>query len=104
MILTVQSTGRGTYRLGISLHDSVNIFNEVRRANVNLIIEGQNYNLRTTCGPPLNKGFDLYSRALSDWITNNGHDIYEYRIPTKLNFDHILNRNTHVLTFVPVAL
>ena len=104
MILTVQSTGRGTYRLGISLYDSRNDFNGIRGANVNLIIKGQNYNLRTTCGPPLNKGFDLYSRALSDWITNNGHDIYVNRNPTKLNFDYALNGKTHVLTFLAVVL
>jgi len=104
MILTVQTAVRGTYRLGISLYDSVNIFNEVRGANVNLIIEGQNYNLRTTCGPPLRQGFDLYSKMLSNWIINNGYNNYAFKNPTKLNFDYILDGNTHVITFVGVAL
>lgn len=104
MILTVQATGRGTYRLGISLYDSRNDFNGIRGANVNLIIEGQNYNLRTTCGPPLNKGFDLYKRTLSEWINFRGYNSYAERNPTKLNFNYILNGETHILTFVGVAL
>lgn len=100
MILTVQSTGKKNFRLGISFYDSLKTFNSDRGISVRLIISGLILNLRTNCGPPLNKGFDLYSKELSDWIVANNYNDYSYRNPTKLNFKYARFRGVHTLTFI----
>ena len=100
MILTVQSTGRNSYRLGINLQDSINTFNSERGASVNLIVGELELQIKTTCGPPLSKGFDLYSKALSIWIVQNNHNGYLPGQPTKLNFDYHMAEDVHTLTFV----
>lgn len=102
MILTIQSTGHGTYRLGISLYDSINTFLGLRGTTVNLIINELNLTLRTTCGPPLNKGFDLYSLEISNWIVNNNLNNYARRHPKKLDFEYQLVDAIHTLTFIRV--
>jgi hypothetical protein len=102
MILTVQSTGNKTFRLGISLYDSKNTFNSERGVSVHIILNEQNIDLRTTCGPPLNKGFDFYDRLLSNWIIANGYHKYLPRQPKKLFFNYETIGEIHTLTFVGV--
>lgn len=99
MKLTVQPTGYKTFRLGINYFDSIKTFKSERGAFVSLIISDEVFNLQTTCGPPLKKGFDLYSKELSNWIiANNLHD-YPPRKPTKLRFQYNQVEGKHTLTY-----
>lgn len=99
LILTVQSTGNNSYRLGINLHDSKKYF-EKRRRKVSLIIEGVIIDTLTTCGPPLKKGFDLYSQKISQWIVDKSFNIYPSGKPTKLEFELRGDNNTLTLIFI----
>mgnify|MGYP001767472387 CR=1 FL=1 len=100
MILTVQPTWNGAYRLGISLYDSINTFRGIRGTSVNLIMKELNLTLKTTCGPLLNKGFDLNSSEISNWILRNNLNNYLPGNPTKLEFEYKLVGTTHILTFI----
>lgn len=99
MILTVQSFGNKSYRLGISLLDSKSIFLSERHISVRLKIQKQIIETKTTCGPPLSKGFDLYSAEISKWIIYNNFHKYKKGKPTKLNFFYA-KKVQHVLTFI----
>ncbi|MGV4413211.1 hypothetical protein [Chryseobacterium sp. T1] len=96
IILTVQSCEKVTekckvkYRLGISLYDSKNIFKE-RSLKVILILEEKVIITKTICGPPLNKGFDLYQEDLDTWIKEKKFCNYEKGKPTKLIFEILEN-------------
>lgn len=102
MILTVQSTGNGSYRLGISLQDSHAVFKGKRGAVVRLLIEDQTIETKTTCGPPLNKGFDLYSQSISQWIVNRNFNNYTRGKPKKLKFEYKYESigSFHILKYV----
>lgn len=105
MILTVQSTGNGSYRLGISLQDSYAVFGGERGAVVRLLIEDQTIETKTTCGPPLNKGFDLYSKSISKWIVKRNFNNYTRGKPIKLEFEYELIGSIHILKYVqPVSV
>ena len=86
IFLSIQSAGKNKYRLGISVNDSLNIFN-CRGQAVEIHIPGLKINkCSTTCGNPcgdngswilLNtqtgkpyrkKGYDLYNLELSNWL------------------------------------
>lgn len=99
MILTVQRSGNKSYRLGISLSDSKSIFLSQRHISVRLKIQTHIIETKTTCGPPLPKGFDLYSSELSKWIIHNKFHKYPKGKPTKLNFFYA-KKEQHVLTFI----
>lgn len=99
MILKIQPTGNKTYRLGISLYDSINTFNGERGVYVRLIISEEVFDLYTTCGPPLKKGFDLYCKELSKWIKDNNLQNYPPRKPQKLRFQYSQVGGKHTLMF-----
>lgn len=103
MILTVQSTGNGKFRLGINYEDSQTIFQNERGTSVELLIGNIELSLKTTCGPPLKKGFDLYSLELHYWIIQNNFHIYHRGNPTKLEFVHDRSNGKHRLTFISKA-
>lgn len=103
MVLTVQSTGNQKFRLGISLKDSKEIFKK-RGVCVNILMPELNIYTKTTCGPPLNKGFDLYKDKLSKWIIENGYNFYEKGNPTRLNFDYKQTDGVHTLKFLGVSI
>lgn len=96
--LTVQACEKVTekckvkYRLGVSLHDSIEIF-KVRKIKVVLILEDMEVVTKTICEPPLQKGFDLYHKDLDAWIKKNGYCNYEKGKPTKLIFQILENNN-----------
>lgn len=100
MILTIQSTGNGSYRLGISLNDSHAVFKGERGAVVHLFTEDQKIETKTTCGPPLNKGFDLYSASISKWIVKRSFNNYTRGKPRKLEFEYNLIGSIHILKYV----
>jgi hypothetical protein len=105
--LTVQPTsgekkpiGLKTYRLGISLEDSLELFKEGGiKVNVKLA-NNNNVPTKTTCGPPLKKGFDLYHANINTWITAKGFQNYKPHHPTKLEFNYAIIIGVIVLTFV----
>jgi len=100
LILTVQSTGRqGSYRLGITLDDSENIFKE-RHVKVQLILGKEIIETQTTCGPPLKKGFDLYHFQLNNWIVKNNFHKYPSRKPSKLRFNLKKSKDHFILTYI----
>ena len=99
--LTVQACEKVTekckvkYRLGVSLHDSLEIF-KVRKIKVVLILEELQVITKTVCGPPLQKGFDLYHKEIDVWIKSNGFCNYDKGKPTKLSFKIIENTDTQI--------
>ncbi len=107
LILAVQPTGSGSYRLGISNEDSNQYF--VHRKRIVFIETSDNtFETHTTCGPPLPKGFDLYSKEINSWIQENKFHVYPKGKPTKLEFDLsregnriVINLYRQVITSVP---
>lgn len=102
IILTVQPSEKVTekckvkYRLGVSYPDSVNIF-KVRKLKVIFIFENIEIVTRTTCGPPLKKGFDLSHNDLDAWIKKNKFCDYEKGKPKKLVFQIIEIQNNEYI-------
>ena len=80
IFLVVQSCGyKKKYRLGINTKNSQELFKK-RGVSVHVILgESSTVNVKTTCGTPNNpingkkykKGYDLYSKKISDWIMEN---------------------------------
>ena len=99
IILTVQSTGNDSYRLGIGNDDSKQYFVH-RKKLVTIQIGDITINTHTTCGPPLPKGFDLYSQELNSWILQNNFHVYPKGHPTKLEFDLSRDENRVILNFI----
>ncbi len=83
MTLTVQSTGdKKRYRLGISLSDSKNF----KRGQKISVLLNEECTATISCGSD-SKGFDIYSKEISDWIIKNKFHNYPKGKPTKLLFD-----------------
>jgi len=78
--LTIHSGGNGKYRFYINSVDSRKIFKK-RKQKVIIHINGQRFETHTTCGPKdwknlkvgSKKGYDLYSKKISDWIIKRGY-------------------------------
>ncbi len=99
IILTVQSTGtKGKFRLGISYSDSIRYLKK-RGTCVLLFLGKEKYCCKTTCGLPLEKGFDLYSKELNEWIKKNNYNSYKRGNPSKLIFS-IAIKNIIELKFI----
>lgn len=100
--LTVQACEKVTekckvkYRLGVSLYDSIEIF-KVRKIKVVLILEELEVITKTVCGPPLQKGFDLYHKDLDAWIKKKEFCNYEKGKPTKLIFQILEIQNNEYI-------
>ncbi len=77
--LTIHSGGKGKYRFYVNSIDSRLIFKK-RKQKVIIHIDGQRFETYTTCGPKdwknlkvgSKKGYDLYSRDISEWIIKKG--------------------------------
>lgn len=94
MTVTIQSCGgdKTKYRLGISIKDSLKFKN--RKVIVRFMIDDFIFETKTTCGQwyindegeiVFKKGFDLYSKEISDYIINNGLNDYEKGKPNKVD-------------------
>jgi hypothetical protein len=78
--LKIHSGGNGKYRFYINSVDSRKIFKK-RKQKVIIHINGQRFETHTTCGPidwknlkvGSKKGYDLYSKKISDWIIKRGY-------------------------------
>ena len=93
--LTVQPCGKiqekckGRYRLYISysiskcLRDKYKI---ARGSEVIFMLNNKIIKAKISCGPPLKKGFDIYSGQLNIWLINNKLCNYEKGQPKKINF------------------
>lgn len=96
IFLTRQDGGNGKKRFGVSLWDSLNIFKN-RYVKVEIYIDETNkFPTQTTCGIPFEngkpeelnkngvpfnkKGYDLYSKEISNWIIKNE---YKFSIRSK---------------------
>ena len=81
VILTIHSGGNGKYRFYINSVDSRKIFKK-RKQKVIIHFNGQRFETHTTCGPKdwknlkvgSKKGYDLYSKEISDWIIKRGYN------------------------------
>ena len=108
IFLVVQSCGyKKKYRLGINTKNSQELFKQ-RGVSVRVILsKSSTVNIKTTCGTPNNpikgkrykKGYDFFSKEISDWIIENNFHCYEYRKPTKLEFEHYKINSTHNLKY-----
>jgi hypothetical protein len=111
IILVVQGCGSrklDKYRLGIRVKESTELF-KYRGEIVSVQIPNYHTSIvKTTCGPPkevepgkkYKKGYDLYSKDISDWIIDNKFHNYKYREPTELEFYYSLLDKTHHLKFI----
>jgi len=98
IILTVQSSGRGDWRLGLSAEDSRNKFSHLE--TVKFVLLNETIECNAACGTSSKKAFDFNNRQLSKWILNNKFDRYTPRKPTKLIFGMTYNSRIKVLTFI----
>ncbi|MCX8473983.1 MAG: hypothetical protein ORN85_10095 [Sediminibacterium sp.] len=99
LILKVQKS-YDNYRLEFTKQDSINII-KLRGAPINLTIPPcRNLTLKSSCGPPNNKGFDLQCKEINQWILSNNFHDYPKGKPTKLIFDYNLMQQVHFLTFI----
>lgn len=100
IILTVQPSGakkNNLWRLGVPYKDSLDIFKE-RGVEVIVVLGKFEAKSKTTCGPPLKKGFDFNSKIINSWIIERGFQQYPARKPTKLLFKY--NETLKTLTFI----
>jgi hypothetical protein len=100
MLLTVQPTGNGKFRLSMGLQDSFQF--QYRGRQVLIVLNDRQITTKTTCGPPLDKGFDLYHTEINDWIIQNRYQLYPFRNPTKIEFGIQVNQVQIILTFINV--
>ena len=76
--LSVHNGWNGKYRFYVNSVDSRLIFKN-RKQKVVILIDGHRFETHTTCGPKdwknlkvgSKKGYDLYSKEISDWIIKN---------------------------------
>jgi len=77
--LSIHNAGKGKYRFGINISDSAKYFKK-RDCVVVLQIQSQIFITKTTCGLlvysepsalKFKKGFDLYSKGISEFIIEN---------------------------------
>jgi hypothetical protein len=113
IILTVQRCGNGNdrFRLGISTHDSREIF-MTRGFALTLFLNpnGNGFETQTKCGPPeddfdcqnCKKAYDLYDRRIHNWIIENNFHDYPPRNPTIFSFLYLPDEVT--LTFQNVII
>lgn len=97
IILKVQKSFN-KYRLEISKKDSLEIFKH-RGSPVFIDLDGLTSELKTTCGPPNNKGFDLLNTTINNWIIEKKFNQYPKGKPTKLNFLYHFKNDIHFLKF-----
>ena len=99
LILTVQSTGKSKFRLGLNVNDSSKYFKKIG-VDVQLILsKNLIVSTTTTCGlvnfsneisttnSTRKKGYDLYDPILNDWIEKNSYHKFKKGVPTKLRFE-----------------
>ncbi len=107
MILTVQSCGGNNtrYRLGINIEDSKKYFKK-RKIDILISIGIEKFHIKTSCGKiekeKFLKGFDLYSKELSQFIIDNNWNNYVQMKPTKIDFNYENIDNLIELTFISV--
>ena len=118
LYLTVQSNGKGGYRLGINKKNLKNIF-KCRGKFVSIELNSsKTVKCRTACGNPCDKignwilinsksnkpyrkkGYDLNNKELSEWIKTNRFYNYDNGKPTKLKFTLIIMKDELHLKFV----
>jgi hypothetical protein len=96
--LTVQSTNGG-WRLGLSIIDSLNLFNH--RELVKIILDEKvTIKCRCSCGTKKKKAFDLNGKCISIWIESRKYNDYLKYHPTKLLFNLKIEKEIKTLTFV----
>jgi hypothetical protein len=96
IVVTIQSCGgnKTKYRLGISIKDSLKIRD--RKVVIRFKIGDISFETKTTCGQwyidengeiIFKKGFDLYSKEISDYIIKNNLHEYKKRKPNKIEIE-----------------
>ena len=118
IILTVQSCGLASYRLGINVKCSREVF-KCRKVPVRIHIKGYvAIECKTACGNPCDKsdkwlikdkpvrkkGYDLNSKKLSKWISESGYVSVKKGKPKKLEFSLWEENSVIHLSFVSEVL
>lgn len=77
--LSIHKIGNNRFRFGVNIEDSAKVF-QFKNRPVVLIIKNEVFFSQTTCGQiefientslKFKKGFDLYSKEISEFILNN---------------------------------
>ncbi|MDI9338702.1 MAG: hypothetical protein QM539_09800 [Alphaproteobacteria bacterium] len=85
LILKVQKSFK-KFRLEFSKEDS-NVFIKQRGLEIKLQLNNTfSFQVKTSCGPPNNKGYDLSNSLIDAWILENNFHQYPKGKPTKLIF------------------
>jgi hypothetical protein len=100
IILTVQSTGKNKFRLGINLSDSRAYFKTGKTIVILKLSNDLTIESRTACGPPSRQGYDLNHNDLDKWIKDNDFISKVYGKPIKLEFSFEKINDVIVLTFL----
>jgi hypothetical protein len=102
IILSIHNGGKGKYRFYVNSVDSRLIFKN-RKQKVIIHIDGNKFETHTTCGPKdwnnlkigSKKGYDLYSKEISDWTIKNKH--FRKIKGECVRFNFILNLKRHII-------
>jgi len=101
IILTVQSTGKNKWRLGLSTDDSITLFKHKEMVKFELpnnII----FSCSAVCGTSKKKAFDFSHGNLNQWILDNKFYCYLPYKPTKIEFALTTEMEYKTLTFLKV--
>ena len=104
IILTVQSTGKDKWRLGLSTNDSITHFKHKEMVKFELP-NNLEFSCKAICGTSKKKAFDFNHTNLNEWILDNKFESYPPHEPTKFEFTLTTKTETEykVLKFLKVV-
>jgi hypothetical protein len=105
LFLTIHKVGNGKRRfyLNTEFSKGLNVF---RGYTFIFHLEGETFNVKTTCGKPktptdgnkYKKGYDLYSREITHWIDN--HPVRTKGCKVFFSYKYMMDRDECILDFI----
>lgn len=105
LLLTIHRVGNGKRRFYLNTEFSKRL-NVFRGYTFIFDLEGEIFNVKTTCGKPktpkvgkkYKKGYDLYSKEINDWIDN--HPVKTKGCKVYFSYTNMISSDECVLDFI----